>query len=313
MHAGQLVVPAETVRALIRDQFPQWSELAVTPLKGQGTVNAIYRIGEAYTARFPLEPGDPAEVRRVLRREADAAAELAGHTRFATPRPVALGEPGHGYPLPWSVQTWLSGEIATPTGAADSVGLALDLAEFIRAARALDTRGRTFRGDGRGGEIAAHEEWMRTCFARSEGLLDVARLRGIWADLRVLPRGPSPDVMSHGDLIPGNVLVERGRLAGLLDVGGFGPADPALDLVCAWHLLDAGPRRALREALGCGEAEWLRGKAWAFQQAMGLVWYYRTSNPPMSSLGRITLGRLITDADGAGDADRAGDGASPAD
>jgi len=29
------------------------------------------------------------------------------------PEPVALGEPGAGYPLPWSVPTWLPGTVAT--------------------------------------------------------------------------------------------------------------------------------------------------------------------------------------------------------
>ena len=98
--------------------------------------------------------------------------------------------------------------------------------------------------------------------------------------------------MTHGDLIPGNVLVQGGRLAGLIDVGGFGPADPALDLVAGWHLLDAAPRQVLREHLGVDDLEWQRGRAWAFEQAMGLVWYYATSNPTMSALGRRTLERI---------------------
>ena len=29
----------------------------------------------------------------------------------------------------------------------------------------------------------------------------------------------------------------------------------------------------------CTSLEWERSKAWAFQQAMGLVWYYADSNP----------------------------------
>jgi hypothetical protein len=33
--------------------------------------------------------------------------------------------------------------------------------------------------------------------------------------------------------------------------------------------------------------------AWAFQQAMGLVWYYLDSNPPMSRWGRRTLDRIV--------------------
>jgi hypothetical protein len=32
--------------------------------------------------------------------------------------------------------------------------------------------------------------------------------------------------------------------------------------------------------------------AWAFQQAMGLVWYYARSNPAMSRFGQRTLLRL---------------------
>ena len=52
------------------------------------------------------------------------------------------------------------------------------------------------------------------------------------------------------------------------------------------------PRHVLREGLRCDELEWERGKAWAFEQAMGLVWYYAHSNPAMSELGRRTLQRI---------------------
>jgi len=51
----------------------------------------------------------------------------------------------------------------------------------------------------------------------------------------------------------------------------------------------------MRTRLGSSEVEWQRGAAWAFQQAMGLVWYYRSSNPAMSALGRSTLSRIIDD------------------
>jgi aminoglycoside phosphotransferase (APT) family kinase protein len=101
--------------------------------------------------------------------------------------------------------------------------------------------------------------------------------------------------MSHGDLIPGNVLVCGGRLTGILDVGGLGPADPALDLVAGWHLLEAGPRQVFRADLGCDDLEWERGKAWAFEQAMGAIWYYIESNPAMSRMGRRTIQRIQAD------------------
>ena len=117
-------------------------------------------------------------------------------------------------------------------------------------------------------------------------------MRDIWAELRALPEVDA-DAMCHRDLTPGNVLVSRGRLVGVLDAGAFGPADPALDLVAAWHLLDEQRRDGLRSALGCSDVQWRRGMAWAFQQAMGLVWYYVDSNPVMARWGRRTLDRIV--------------------
>jgi aminoglycoside phosphotransferase (APT) family kinase protein len=295
MHSDQLNVSVATVRALLDEQFPQWRDLPIKAVPSQGTVNALFRIGAEFVARFPLRPTDVDEARRFLETEADAARELLGHTRFPTPEPIALGEPGAGYPMPWSVQTWLPGTIATPDDPAGSEPFAHDLAEFIHGVRGIDTKGRTFNGIGRGGDLQAHEEWMQTCFAQSEDLFDVPQLRKLWADLRELPHNAA-DVMSHTDLIPGNVLVADGRLTGILDVGGLGPADPALDLVAAWHLLESGPRQALRDDLGCDDLEWARGKAWAFIQALGVGWYYVETNPPMSLMGIRTIERIMADA-----------------
>jgi aminoglycoside phosphotransferase (APT) family kinase protein len=292
MHADQLTVSLSVVRELVDAQFPSWRHLAVKAVESAGTVNAIFRIGDRLAARFPLRRGDAASVRRRLESEAAAARVLAGRTRFATPEPVAIGEPGAGYPLPWAVQTWLPGVTATDDDPGGSVAFAHDLAEFISGVRAIGTGGRTFRGQGRGGDLRSHDGWMDTCFARSGHVLDVRWLRRRWEVMRALPRGAAGDVMSHGDLIPGNVLVSSGRLAGILDVGDLGPADPALDLVAAWHLLEDGPRQALRDDLRCDDLEWERGQAWAFEQAMGLVWYYADSNPAMSRMGRRTLERI---------------------
>jgi aminoglycoside phosphotransferase (APT) family kinase protein len=292
MHDDQLAVPTDTVRALVGEQFPEWRRLPIKRVHASGTVNAIFRIGGELAARFPLRPGDPATVRRGLEAETAAAGELAGRTRFRTPEAVAIGDPGPGYPLPWLVQTWLPGITAIEDDPGESVAFAHDLAEFIGGVRAIGTRGRVFSGGGRGGDLRSHDAWMVTCFRRSEEMLDVPRLRREWEVLRALPRGADADVMSHCDLIPGNVLVSGGRLAGVLDVGQLKPADPALDLIAAWHLLETGPRRVLRDDLARDDLEWERGKAWAFEQALGLVWYYAETNPALSQLGRRTLERI---------------------
>jgi len=294
MHDDQVHIDAAIVRGMIIDQFPEYRREPIERLRTTGTVNAIFRIGSGVAARFPLRTMKPVECAEMLRREAAAMTEFAKHSPFATPRPLGLGQPGTVYPMPWAVQSWIEGDVATPNGLATSTPFALDVANLIASLRAADTHGRHFDGQGRGGNLPDHDDWMEVCFRNSEGLLDVNRLRRMWARLRELP--PSgPAVMSHRDLIPANLLVYGERLVGVLDAGSFGPADPALDLVAAWHLLDRDRREIVRSHLGSGEVEWKRGAAWAFQQAMGLVWYYERTNPRMSALGRNTLSRLLDD------------------
>jgi aminoglycoside phosphotransferase (APT) family kinase protein len=296
MHAEQLVISAVTVRALIDEQFPQWRSLPLQRVSTSGTVHETFRLGSGLSARFRLQVDDVELVWVDVRGEAAAARDLAGRTRFATPQPLAIGAPGRDYPMPWLVQTWLEGTVAIDVDTSESVLLASDLVEFISDVRRIETRGRRHTGGGRGGVLADHDEWIQECLVRSEGLLDVEALRRMWEAMRELPRGDSPDVMNHGDLLPGNLLVHRGHLTGVLDVGGLAPADPALDLVSAWHLFDAEPRRVMRERLNIDDDEWERGRAWAFQQSMGAVWYYIDSNPSFSQVGRRTLARITADS-----------------
>ncbi|MFJ3959279.1 aminoglycoside phosphotransferase family protein [Arthrobacter sp. NPDC090010] len=294
MHEDQIPLSDTHAAELIISQFPHYRGERISRLKAAGTVNTIYRVGERTTARFPLRNDDPQRLYGVLRSEALAMEEFRTASPFPGPEPLGIGRPSEEYPLPWSLQGWLSGQNPTPSSHEDSPAFAADLAELVAGLRAHPVRGRTFAGGGRGGSLRTHEEWMQECLRRSEGLLDVPRLGRLWARFRELPEGRQA-VMSHRDLIPGNLLVDGRRLAAVLDTGDFGPADPALDLVAAWHLLDGQRRPLFRELLDVDEAEWRRGAAWAFEQAMGLVWYYRESNPPMSELGTSTLDRILAD------------------
>lgn len=295
MHPDELDIDVESVRRMIGDQFPQWSDLPILRVEPAGTVNAIFRIGDSLAARLPLQAGDADEVHGWLAEETRAASEFAAVSPVSSPRPIALGQPAHGYPLPWAVQTWLPGHDAIEEDPAGSPAFALELANLIAGLRAADTRGRRFSGGGRGGHLPDHDEWMDECFARSAGLVDVPTLRSLWDDLRDLPE-VDQDVMCHGDLTPQNILVEKDHLVGVLDTGGFGPADPALDLVSVWHLLDPAGRCLVRQTLHCSDVQWGRGMAWALQQAIGLPWYYAETNPDMSRWGIRTLHRLISTA-----------------
>lgn len=295
MHIDQIHIDADMAREMLFEQFPAYRDEPVQAI-GHGTQTAVFKIGSWASARFPLRGSDPVACLGTLRREAGAMVRFAEASTVASPRPLGFGKPGSRYPMPWAVQTWVEGRVATPDGLATSAPFAVDVADLIASMRTAGTHGERFDGRGRGGRLADHDEWIAVCLANSEGLLDVPRLRDAWTSWRELPAAEG-EVMSHKDLVPSNLLVDGERLVGVLDCGGFGPADPALDLVSAWHLFDRPRREAIRDRLGCSDAQWRRGAAWAFQQAIGLVWYYRHSHPGMSELGRSTLARLFSDPD----------------
>lgn len=262
MHEDQLQIDPDVVRRLVGVQFPMWSHLPISPLTTTATVNAIFRIGDSLTARFPLLGSDAEQVLALLQRERDAANEFAKVSPVPAPEPVALGQAGLGYPLPWTVQTWVPGDDAMSQDPGTKLAFAEDLAGLIARLRSVDTRGRRFAGEGRGGHLPDHDEWMAHCFERSEGLVDVPTLRAMWRGWRTLPEVDA-DVMSHTDLTPPNILVRRGRLAGVLDTGGFASADPALDLVSAWHVLNR------RQEGRCAGTPWVQPGSVDARHGMG--------------------------------------------
>ncbi|HZX06704.1 phosphotransferase, partial [Kribbella sp.] len=183
MHEGQLDVTAELVEGLVKEQFPEWSALAIRAVPSHGTVNALFRIGEALVARLPVLPGDAAMMRQELEDEAEAARRLRAISPYPTPEPVAIGAPGPGYPQPWAVQTWVDGKIAYDADVAGSTAYAEDLARFVLALRAAPTEGRVFQGTWRGGILTSQDEYVADGLERSRGMIDVDGLARLWADL----------------------------------------------------------------------------------------------------------------------------------
>ena len=105
---GRAGVTAGLVRRLLRSQFPQWSDLPVVPVEADGWDNRTYRLGPDMTVRLPTAPGYVAAVEK----ESQWLPVLAPGLPVRVPSVLGVGEPGEGYPFPWSVRGWLSGETA---------------------------------------------------------------------------------------------------------------------------------------------------------------------------------------------------------
>ncbi|MGO1174356.1 MAG: phosphotransferase, partial [Actinomycetaceae bacterium] len=145
MHPDQLVLTKQVATRLIADLLPGTDPATVRLLRTSATTSTVVRIGEDLAARFPLEPADPDIARAALAAEHEAMGEFAAVCPLPAPEPVALGEPSAAFPMPWSVQTWLPGEVADPVALEGSDAAADDLAALLLALRAVPTGGRRFQ------------------------------------------------------------------------------------------------------------------------------------------------------------------------
>jgi aminoglycoside phosphotransferase (APT) family kinase protein len=275
MHPNEILLDTELVRRLVSHQFPTWADL---PLEfvAQGTVNAMYRLGDDMVVRLPfVERGAGG-----IGREAIWLPRLAPQLDDPIPTVLGIGEPDIDYPCPWLVLNWLPGNHPVPDQLDDPDRLAADLASFISDLRRLDTHGAP-KGY-RGGSLAALDAPVRECLGQIVDLIDSAALTAIWEESLVAPAWPGKPVWLHCDLLVGNVLVDGGRLSGILDFATAGIGDPACDLMAAWSILPSASRLVFREALRADDASWARGRGWALSQAAIALPYYRDSNPFMA-------------------------------
>ncbi len=202
------------------------------------------------------------------------------------PAPLATGEPDDAYPFRWSVVPWLPGAaVADPLDPAARPNVDLDAAAeqlgvFVTALREVDATGGPVKdGTARGVPLARLDEAVREAIAASGDRIDGPAATKAWE--RALEADPyrGPGAWIHADLMPGNLLAERGRLTAVIDWGALGVGDPAADLVPAWQLFDGRSREAFREASGVGstldDGAWERGRGWVLVQAViGLPYYW---------------------------------------
>jgi aminoglycoside phosphotransferase (APT) family kinase protein len=268
---GRAGIDAVLVKRLVASQFPQWTDLAVTPVDVDGWDNRTYRLGEAMTVRLPTHESYAAAIDKEHR----WLPVLAPLLPVSIPVPLAKGEPGHGYPFRWSIRRWLDGQTASSDTVSDLPGLATSVAEFILALQGIDATGGPQAGAHsfyRGASLAHYDDETRRSLAALHDRVDTERASAVWDAARAATWG-GPPVWFHGDIASGNLLVRDGRLAAVIDFGTSGVGDPACDLVIAWTLFSGDSRKTFRDSVGQDAATWVRAGGWALWKALiTLAW-----------------------------------------
>lgn len=289
MHEDELEIDVSLVERLIAGRFPRWAGLPVWRLESSGTENAMFRLGTDKVVRLPRHP----RAVEAIAHELHCLPRLGPALPVGAPEPLGRGEPGDGFPWPWSVYRWLDGRNPVPGRLEEPALLAEDLAGWVTALRRIDA------SEGplgyRGVPLADRDPFMREALADLAGRVDTAAVTKVWEAALRAPEHTGPPVWAHGDLMAGNLLVAGGRLSAVIDFGTVGVGDPAVDLIGAWCLLPAAARGVFREAVGAGEAEWARARGWALSIAVIALPYYWDTNPPVAANSRYVIGEIAAE------------------
>ncbi len=262
----RLTVDVELVHQLIADQLPQWVDLPIRAVANGGWDNWTFHLGSQMSVRLP----SAAEYALAVEKEHRWLSRLAAQLPLPISTPLGKGEPGQGYPFAWSVYRWLEGDPVTADRIADPGRFALNLADFLAALQQVDPTDGPPPGTHnwfRGGTLRTYDATAQTALEALHGRIDVELSRQIWATA-LDARWDNVPLWFHGDIAEGNLLLNDGHLAAVIDFGTCGVGDPACDLARAWTLLDAAGRQAFRDRLAIDEGTWARGRGWALWKTL---------------------------------------------
>jgi aminoglycoside phosphotransferase (APT) family kinase protein len=286
---AEVSVSTSHVRALLADQHPRYAQLPIA-LSGEGWDNFTFRLGENLAARLPRRK----IAVDLIVNEQRWLPTLAHRLPVPISAPVATGQPGCGFPWPWSILPWIDGApVDLAPLDADQGAVLADFLRVLHQPSPPDAPLNPVRGVPLSVRRERIGHWLDRL--RSSSDLITPAIDTAWAEALSAPVCATP-VWLHGDMHAQNLLSKNGRLAGVIDWGDMCGGDPATDLGAVWGVLGHKPARetALR-AYAPSEALLSRARGWAILFGATLFDSGRIDDPRHAAIGEATLRRLAED------------------
>jgi len=292
MPAAELDVTPDLVRRLLEAQQP---DLAGQPveLMANGWDNVVYRLGSELLVRLPRRE----MAAKLVVHEQRWLPVLQARLPLPIPAPVRIGNPDLGYPWSWSIVPFLPGQVAAQNPPSDLRDAAVFLGEFLAALHTPappDAPVNPYRGV----PLTHRRTAVFENLAAVADLVDPTAVKRAWDAAIAAPSWDADPVWLHGDLHPANILVDRGRISGVIDFGDITAGDPAADLSVAWMLLPAEHHDAFRNAYRNAASHavdddlWVRARGWALTLSLAFL-AHSADNPQLSRIGRRTTGAVL--------------------
>ena len=280
------------VNELIKEQFPQWADLPVTPVATSGWDNRTFHLGSDKLIRLPSAKEYEAQVDK----EQYWLPQLAPLLPLSIPKPLALGRPSRFYPWKWSVYKLIPGKDAASINIKDLNIIAGKLADFLLALHCIDIKNAPMPGEHnfyRGGALNTYDLQTRQALNTLKNI-DKAKAIKLWDEAIHTAREDQP-VWIHGDISPGNLLIEADKLSAVIDFGLMAVGDPACDLAIAWTFFNKSSRELFQKKLNLDKNTWHRGQAWALWKGAIIASGMSNSNIVEKKQAHSTLEAILND------------------
>lgn len=263
-----LEITVSLVKSLIINEFPEFKDLPIIPVKVGGWDNRTYHLGDTMVIRVPSGKCYAGSIVT----EYKWLPILSQYISLQIPMPVAIGKPSVVFPYYWSIYKWIDGVSGNCLTMNDSElsCIALPLAQFLRELSNISSLDGPLFGIHnfyRGGPLGIYDSQVQSSLLQLQNIIDTKAVNAIWR--RALQSEWHQDlVWVHGDLSAGNILIKENQLVGVIDFGQMAIGDPACDLVIAWTLLRNESRDLFKSNLSYDDKTWQRARGWALWKAL---------------------------------------------
>lgn len=284
-------ISVELARELVKEQFTQYENLKIFPVKKSGHDNRTFHLGDKYTLRFPSGEG---YAKQVLK-ESEWLPYLQKYLDYPIQKFLHLGKPNKSYPFHWSINGWIEGETLLETKEINKNLFAFDLNIALKKLQEvpyIDKCKEIVGGEHnffRGGDLEIYHNETIKAIDELRDILPKEKLMLIWKEC-LKEKYTGQKVFVHGDIAPGNILIKDEKFYGIIDFGILGVGDPACDYAMAWTYFDKESRKMFLKGLDKGMIK--RARGWALWKALIT---YHAENIDFSENAKRTIKEILNE------------------
>lgn len=267
VNINHLKITSDLISILIKEQFPEYSNLPIKPVDNQGHDNRTFRLGEEMLARMPSYKKYAAKVEI----EQKWLPKLAPNISLKIPNPLHIGKASTDYPFNWSIYKWIDGKSLNQVSRhnLDLEEIAQTLANFIKEIHKIDTTNAPEAGEHnfyRGCDLGIYQSQAIDNILTLKDIIDDKRAISIMQTATKSKWSKNP-IWIHGDLAIGNILIKDNKINAIIDFGGMAIGDPACDLVLYWNFFEGKSQEIFKSELNLDQNTWNRARGWALWKA----------------------------------------------